>query len=253
MRSIPDAFLRCRVSTPGESVAGVAGCFLSTGIQDLDRILGGGLPRGKVSEIVGSLSSGKTSLLFSILARATSGGELAVYIDTSESFDPAFGKRAGIDLPRLLWIRCRGCSPEQRAAKALKAADILVRAQGFGVLALDLESAGKRGERNPLSSIPFNVWFRLKHAVEGKPTTILLLGREACSGGASSVVLALQRFNASWRPSTLSANRNASRMSGHNGVSPERPQHSRLLRGMASEVHLLGGKNHGHVTIYSDF
>jgi len=118
--------------------------FLSTGMKHLDLLLSGGIPRGQMTEIIGPASSGKTSLLLSILSQATTRGEVVAYIDSFASLDPVFARKAGIDLQRLLWVR-GGTSflPE----KTLKAADILAGAGGFGVVVLDLETQGR--EVNP--------------------------------------------------------------------------------------------------------
>ena len=80
--------------------------MLSTGVAAVDAITGGGLPRGCLSEICGSVSSGKTSLLLATLAAATRRDETCVLIDASDSFDPASGAAAGLDFDKFLWIRC---------------------------------------------------------------------------------------------------------------------------------------------------
>jgi hypothetical protein len=80
--------------------------MLSTGVAAVDAITGGGLPRGCLSEICGSSSSGKTSLLLATIAAATRRAETCVLIDASDSFDPASGAAAGLDFSKFLWIRC---------------------------------------------------------------------------------------------------------------------------------------------------
>ena len=75
--------------------------MLSTGVAAVDAITGGGLPRGCLSEICGSVSSGKTSLLLATLAAATRRDETCVLIDASDSFDPASGAAAGLDFDKL--------------------------------------------------------------------------------------------------------------------------------------------------------
>ncbi len=209
---------------------------LSTGVVRLDELLGGGIPRGGLSEITGPFSSGKTGLLFSILAQATARREAVAYIDAFDSFDPELAGRAGIDLDRLLWVRCGDGDPQPGIVQALKAADILSRTDGFGVLALDLESP--RGScRADLARVPLNSWFRLKRTLRGKRAALLLVGEQACSGSASSVVLGLRRENARWDSPTAAG----------------APSHARLLGGIASHARLLRGKKHGHVTLYCDF
>lgn len=78
----------------------------STGIPELDAILGGGFPRGSIVELCGSASSGRTSVSFSLLAKATERQETCAYVDVSDSLDPLSLASAGVDLQRLLWIRC---------------------------------------------------------------------------------------------------------------------------------------------------
>ena len=74
--------------------------LLPTGIERLDLLLGGGLERGQITEIVGAPSSGRTSVLFSILAQATGRGEMVAYVDAFDSLDPNFAEKSGIDLRR---------------------------------------------------------------------------------------------------------------------------------------------------------
>ena len=77
-----------------------------SGITELDRVLGGGFPRGSVVELCGTASSGRTSLAFSLLAEATERQEACAFVDVSDSLDPISLAAAGVDLSRLLWIRC---------------------------------------------------------------------------------------------------------------------------------------------------
>ena len=67
--------------------------------------VGGGLPRGQLSEIAGPRSSGRTTLLLQVVAAATRRGEIAALVDTFDRLDLASVVSAGIDLDRLLWIR----------------------------------------------------------------------------------------------------------------------------------------------------
>lgn len=79
--------------------------MVSSGIPQLD-LLTGGLPRGCLTEICGAASSGRTSVLLSALARATERGEVCALVDASDAFDPASGAAAGVEMNRLLWVRC---------------------------------------------------------------------------------------------------------------------------------------------------
>ena len=77
-----------------------------SGVMELDAVLGGGFPRGSLVELCGAASSGRTSLAFSLLARATERQEACAFVDVSDSLDPISLAAAGVELPRLLWIRC---------------------------------------------------------------------------------------------------------------------------------------------------
>src|SRR5947209_4203883 len=80
--------------------------FQPSGVTELDAVLGGGFPRGSLVELCGPASSGRTSLAFSLLAQATERQEACAFVDVSDSLDPSSLAAAGVELPRLLWIRC---------------------------------------------------------------------------------------------------------------------------------------------------
>src|SRR5215472_14728354 len=81
---------------------------VSIGVPALDALTGG-LPRGALSEITGPASSGRTSVMLAALAGATRRGETCALMDASDCFDPASAAVAGVDLDRLLWVRCSQC------------------------------------------------------------------------------------------------------------------------------------------------
>ena len=78
---------------------------VSTGVAALDALTGG-LPRGALSEITGPASSGRTGVMLAALAGATRREEACALVDASDNFDPASAAAAGVDLERLLWVRC---------------------------------------------------------------------------------------------------------------------------------------------------
>lgn len=78
----------------------------ATGVESLDRLLEGGLPVGAITELVGRECSGRTSLALSLSAQITQSGRVCVWIDVSDTFHPESAAAVGIDLKRLLWIRC---------------------------------------------------------------------------------------------------------------------------------------------------
>src|SRR4051812_38989487 len=91
---------------------------LPTGISKLD-VLTGGLPRGAITEVYGPPSTGRTSIAFAILAAATAQDEVCALIDGQDAFNPASAASAGIDLQRLLWIRCHDVDQVLRSTDLL--------------------------------------------------------------------------------------------------------------------------------------
>lgn len=81
-----------------------------TGISALDARLGGGLPVGAITELAGPECSGRTSLALSFVAELTRAGRVCAWVDVSDSLDPESAAATGIDLDRLLWVRC-GTTP----------------------------------------------------------------------------------------------------------------------------------------------
>src|ERR1700739_473708 len=77
-----------------------------SGVMELDAVLGGGFPRGSLVELCGPASSGRTSLAFSLLAEATERQLACAFVDVSDSLDPLSLAAAGVELSRLLSIRC---------------------------------------------------------------------------------------------------------------------------------------------------
>src|ERR1022692_3498643 len=87
--------------------------MVSSCIPQLD-LLTGGLARGCLTEICGAASSGRTSVLLFALARATQRGEVCALVDASDAFDPASAAAAGMEMSRLLWVRCGEKYPSRK-------------------------------------------------------------------------------------------------------------------------------------------
>jgi hypothetical protein len=162
---------------------------LSCGIPSVDEGLGGGVPVGVVTEVTGALSSGRTSAVTALLARVTNRHATAAYIDAADVFDPWSAARGGVDLSRLLWVRCRG-----RIDIAFKAADAAVRGGGARVVVLDLAGASV----SRLRRIPAAASIRLRRAVEHTPTALLVLADHPLAGTSASATIRLSRSSAIW-------------------------------------------------------
>ncbi len=166
-----------------------------SGITTLDARLGGGLPRGHLSELVGPRSSGRTSLLLRLLAAATSRGELVALVDALDMFDVESAAAAGVDLERLLWIRghvvsnpglCRDLN--QRALEqAVKAFTLALQAGTFGLVAFDVSEA----PADAIRRLPFTTWLRLQRIVEGSQTASVLVGAEPMARSSAGLTLKL--------------------------------------------------------------
>ena len=150
----------------------------------------GDVPRGALTEIVGPVSSGRTSVLFSLLATMSGKQEFCALLDVADSFDPASAEAAGVRLSQVLWIRCGG-----NVENALKAADMLVQAGGFGLIAFDLgDTPIKSVHRISLAS-----WFRLRHAVENTRALLIVIAQQSHAQSCASLKIDLQPARTIWR------------------------------------------------------
>ena len=161
----------------------------ATGIEQVDALLGGGLPVGAISEIAGPESSGRTSLALAFLARRTQEGLVCAWVDAGDSLDPESAAASGIGLKQLLWVRCRAAAanakPWARLDQALRATDLLLQAGGFAALVLDLGStAPEHGSRIPLAT-----WFRFRQAADRTRCSLVVLGIAAYAQSSTAVVL----------------------------------------------------------------
>jgi hypothetical protein len=161
---------------------------LPTGLAPLDALIDG-FPRGAISEILGPESSGRTTLLHSLLSAATAKLEICAYLDTDDSFDPVSAAAAGVALSQLVWIRCG-----HNAGHALKATDYLLHAGGFGVVVLDLCQVSPR----IANSIPISYWYRFRRAIENTPTILTLVEKDPIAKSCASLMLETKRKKTAW-------------------------------------------------------
>jgi hypothetical protein len=145
------------------------------------------------------------------LAEVTSRGEVCALIDTAGAFDPATAAYAGVSLDRLLWIRCHdrgsglraaaahGRTTDGAAERALKAADLVIQAGGFGLVIFDLGDTPLRAARR----ISLTSWFRLRRAVEHTATAIVVIAQEPLAKTCASLVLEMRRARPHWHGKLL--------------------------------------------------
>src|SRR5881227_3110102 len=109
---------------------------ISTGSLTLDLALGiGGLPRGRIVEIFGPESSGKTTLVYHVIAEAQRRGGICAFIDAEHAMDPAYAKRIGVDIDNLL------VSQPDTGEQALEITELLIRSGALDVVAIDSVAA----------------------------------------------------------------------------------------------------------------
>ena len=120
----------------GDDEAQVKVQAVPTGALSLDLALGvGGLPRGRIVEVFGPESSGKTTLLYHVLAQAQAQGGICAFIDAEHAMDPVYAKRIGVDVDELL------VSQPDHGEQALEIADLLIRSGAVDVVAIDSVAA----------------------------------------------------------------------------------------------------------------
>src|SRR5437773_1034993 len=120
----------------GDEDAAVRVDAIPTGALSLDIALGvGGMPRGRIVEVFGPESSGKTTLIYHVLASAQQMGGICAFIDAEHAMDPAYARRIGVDIDELL------VSQPDHGEQALEIADVLIRSGAVDVVAIDSVAA----------------------------------------------------------------------------------------------------------------
>ena len=239
----------------------------SSGIAQIDA-LAGGLPRGCLTEVCGPESSGRATVMLAAIAAVTRREEICALIDASDAFDPFSAAAAGVNLERLLWVRCGSHAPssalsrkrrqafsleererrrmEDPVEQALRATDLLLQSRGFGMVAIDLAGVPLKMARR----IPLTTWFRFRRAVENTPTLLLVTGTQACAQSCATLSLELSRQSSeisrpekvlSSRFSVLSKRQSSEdRQDSRDETSAsENPSHAELLTGIEVQIEIL--------------
>jgi hypothetical protein len=164
----------------------------ATGITGVDEILGGGIPRGCITEVSGAASTGKTSFGLSTIASITQLGNACAWVDVSDALFPEAAAAAGVELRRLLWLRMsaeRGKTvvdkPWSRLEQALKATDLLLQTGGFGAIVLDMSDVLPQHARR----IPLATWYRFRLAAEQTRTSLIFFTQSQCTSSCASLAL----------------------------------------------------------------
>src|SRR5690606_8820384 len=135
MKQIEKQFGKGSIMKMGEAPP-VSVDAISTGSLTLDHALGiGGLPRGRIVEIYGPESSGKTTLATQVVAEAQKAGGTCAFIDAEHAFDPTYARQLGVDIDALL------VSQPDTGEQALEIVDMLVRSGALDVVVIDSVAA----------------------------------------------------------------------------------------------------------------
>lgn len=154
-----------------------------TGIATLDEQVRG-IPQGALTQIHAPLnfSSGKTALLVSLMAQVTRREQFCALVDAGDCFDPQSAEAAGVNLARVLWVRCSAQRRLKPLEQAFKAADILAQNGGFALMAVDLGNIDEKLVRK----VPLTTWFRFARVVEKMPAALVFLmsypAAQSCAG-----------------------------------------------------------------------
>ena len=133
---IDRAFGKGSVMKLGQNTTAVQAEAISTGSLGLEIALGiGGLPKGRVIEVYGPESSGKTTLTLHVVAEAQKKGGICAFVDAEHALDPAYARKLGVDVDELL------ISQPDTGEQALEIADTLVRSGAIDVLVIDSVAA----------------------------------------------------------------------------------------------------------------
>jgi hypothetical protein len=250
--------------------------LIPTGIAQLDTALGG-IARGCVTEICGASSSGRTSVLLSLLARVTRREEAVALVDASDAFHPESATQAEVELKRLLWVRCtpiaelQNCGTAELRSKdsknqipqfgnsavpqsqhprakerlkpveqALKVTDLLLQSGGFGLIVVDLGDVRPDDARR----VPLTTWFRFRRAIENTPTALVILEQEPYAKTCASLVMELRSVR---KDCGIAELRNCGIWSSNSAIpqfcsAAMPPSHAHLLHGMQIEVEISRGQ-----------
>jgi hypothetical protein len=167
----------------------------STGIDEADELLDGGLPVGAISEITGPASSGRTSLVCAFLAQRTAEERVCAWVDVSDAFDPESAAANGVSLRQLLWVRCSDAPlPSSKTNKktwtrldqAMRATDLLLQAGGFAAIVLDLGDVARE-----------------RQAADHTRCSLVVLSQAPCAQSSAAVALQCEALQPETAGSTV--------------------------------------------------
>ena len=183
LKDLGPGFLRrgTALSNPSKVNSNEAqGALRPCGLPLIDDLLGGGFPHGRLTEITGPVSSGRTSIALSLLAQATRvEAQHAALVDLADAFDPLSAEAAGAELDRILWVRATGLK------EALRSIERLIEAEGLPLVIFD--------SNRTLENIPDSAWIRIARASRATQTSLIVLSEHRLTGAQAEIVLEMQK------------------------------------------------------------
>jgi hypothetical protein len=175
---------------------------LPAGSPALDALTGGGLQRGRIVELSGPRGSGRMSAALTMAAAVQAAGELVAVVDVADALDPRSAVRAGVMLPRLLWVRPKS------VVDGLRAADWVLDAGGFGLVVLYLagsehplavDGEARTSWRRRASTVRGEApWIRLARRAERAKSALVVVSDRPLVGTVAALSLAAERGRARW-------------------------------------------------------
>ncbi|PYY18745.1 MAG: hypothetical protein DMG60_07205 [Acidobacteria bacterium] len=211
--------------------------MIPTGLISIDSLTEG-VPLGCLTEICGPTSSGRSSVLMTLMAECMRRDEICALVDASDAFDPRSAASAGVDLSRLLWVRCgksddRATSPKQSKSQRILGTPIIAsphqvkslhNRQGSSVTGSSDPKEYSRVEQalkvtdlllqaggfglvildladisiSAARRIPLTTWFRFRRAVENTLTAFVVVEQQPSAKSCASLVLDFAPQQAAW-------------------------------------------------------
>ncbi|HEX6838510.1 MAG TPA: hypothetical protein VF334_18160 [Polyangia bacterium] len=175
-----------------------AAARLPAGSPALDALTGGGLVRGRIVELSGPRGSGRMSAVLAMAAAVQTTGELVALVDVADALDPRSAVRAGVVLPRLLWVR------PTTLLDGLRAADWVLDAGGFGLVVLYLAGTGDgrqatgNGQWRRKEVRGEAPWIRLARRAERAKSALVVVGDRPMVGTVAATSLSAERGRVRW-------------------------------------------------------
>lgn len=173
---------------------------LGSGLVALDAIIDGGIVRGRVSEIIGPVGSGRTTLAARFVSEATRAGETVAWIEGTHGFDPAAIDADRARLDRVLWVSAAGgCKlvPDlsgrlrrYRSISVFRAAELVLKAGGFGLVVIDVGANA--------APAPRSVALRLAREAERSGAAVITIAPHRICGAFAALGLKLTRIGTSF-------------------------------------------------------